>query len=64
MLDFEPAELESCLLLASRLKVTDVQRAAPCREVAIRVSKMLRALIRSIEGGPSSTKHSRPTTHD
>jgi hypothetical protein len=30
--------------------------------VAIRVSKMLRALIRSIEDGPPSTKHARPTT--
>jgi four helix bundle protein len=54
-------ELETHLLLASRLKVADAQKVAPCRDVAIRVSKMLRALIRSIEDGPS-TPHSRPTT--
>jgi four helix bundle protein len=68
-------ELETHLLLAARLKVADAERAAPCREVAIRVSKMLRALIRSIEDGPPSTNHSRQiadragnrpplTTHD
>jgi len=55
-------ELETHLLLASRLKVAEVERTAPCREVAIRVSKMLRALIRSIEDGPSSTNRSRLTT--
>ena len=55
-------ELETHLLLASRLKVADVARTAPCREVAIRVSKMLRALIRSIEDGPPLTNHSRQTT--
>jgi four helix bundle protein len=55
-------ELETHLLLASRLKVTDIERAAPCREVAIRVSKMLRALIRRIEDGPPSTNHARLTT--
>jgi four helix bundle protein len=55
-------ELETHLLLASRLKVADAERAAPCREVAIRVSKMLRALIRSIEDSRSSAKHSRMTT--
>src|SRR4030095_4206577 len=59
-------ELETHLLLASRLKVADAERAAPCREVAIRVSKMLRALIRSIEDGkPSKTDNRAPlTTHD
>ena len=55
-------ELETHLLLASRLKVADAERATPCREVAIRVSKMLRALIRSIEDGPPSTNHSRSRT--
>ena len=60
-------ELETHLLLASRLKVADVERAAPCREVAIRVSKMLRALIRSIEESRAPGTASRPaplTTHD
>jgi four helix bundle protein len=42
-------ELETHLLLASRLQITDADRAAPCREKAIRVSKMLRALIRKLE---------------
>jgi four helix bundle protein len=42
-------ELETHLLLASRLKLADAARATPCRDTAIRVSKMLRALIRSIE---------------
>jgi len=57
-------ELE--LLLASRLKVADAERAAPCREVAIRVSKMLRALIRSIEDHRAPGTGNRPplTTHD
>ena len=55
-------ELETHHLLASRLKVADVEKVAPCREVAIRVSKMLRALIRSIEDGSPSTNHSRTTT--
>ena len=42
-------ELETHLLLATRLKLTDIAHAGPCRETTIRVSKMLRALIRSIE---------------
>lgn len=42
-------ELETHLLLANRLKVTEAERATPCRETAIRVSKMLRALIRKLE---------------
>jgi four helix bundle protein len=53
-------ELETHLLLVSRLKVADAERAAPCREVAIRVSKMLRALIRSIEDGRPSAADNRP----
>ena len=55
-------ELETHLLLASRRKVADAEKVAPCREVAVRVSKMLRALIRSIEDGPPLTKHTRLTT--
>jgi four helix bundle protein len=55
-------ELETHLLLAARLKVAEAERVVPCRDVAIRVSKMLRALIRSIEDGPPSTNHSRQTT--
>ena len=43
-------EIETHLLLVSRLGIADAERSTPCREVAIRVSKMLRALIRSIEG--------------
>src|SRR5262249_193877 len=42
-------EVETHLLVVSRLGVADVERSTPCRELAIRVSKMLRALIRSIE---------------
>ena len=42
-------ELETHLLLASRLKMTEASLIAQCRETTIRVSKMLRALIRSIE---------------
>lgn len=59
-------ELEIHLLLASRLKVVPADRAAPCREVAIRVSKMLRALIRSIENheAPASENRRPLTTHD
>ena len=59
-------ELETHLLLASRLNVVDVERATPCREVAIRVSKMLRALIRSIEEHRAAEPGNRPplTTHD
>jgi len=53
-------ELETHLLLVSRPKVADAERAAPCREVAIRVSKMLRALIRSIEDGRPSAADNRP----
>jgi four helix bundle protein len=52
-------ELETHLLLASRLRIADPEKAAPCRELAIRVSKMLRALIRSIEDGPSLTSQPR-----
>jgi four helix bundle protein len=68
-------ELETHLLLTSRLKVAGGGKVAPCRETATRVSKMLRALIRSIEDGPSLTSQPRPrpdfsgvdpplTTHD
>jgi four helix bundle protein len=62
-------ELETHLLLVSRLGVADAVRSNPCREVAIRISKMLRALIRSIESSrgskPSVTdKHPPLTTHD
>ena len=46
-------ELETHLLLTSRLKVAGAEKVTPCRGTAIRVSKMLRALIRSIEDGPS-----------
>ena len=42
-------ELETHLLLASRLGVADAERSTPCREAAVRISKMLRSLIRSIE---------------
>ena len=59
-------ELETHLLLASRLKVVEAERATPCREVAIRVSKMLRALIRNIEDYRAPGTGNRPplTTHD
>ena len=58
-------ELETHLLLVSRLNVADAERSNPCREVAIRVSKMLRALIRSIEDSrPSGPEKRLPlTTH-
>ena len=42
-------ELETLLMLASRLKLAETADVAPCRELAIRVSTMLRALIRSID---------------
>jgi four helix bundle protein len=42
-------ELETQLLLASRLKLAEQALVTPCRETTIRVSKMLRALIRSID---------------
>jgi four helix bundle protein len=59
-------EPETHLLLASRLRVVDVEIATPCREIAIRVSKMLRALIRSIEDHRAAATGNRPplTTHD
>jgi four helix bundle protein len=44
-------ELETHLLLVSRLGVADAEISSPCRQVAIRISKMLRSLIRSIEAG-------------
>jgi four helix bundle protein len=44
-------ELETHLLLVSRLGVADAETSSPCRQVAIRISKMLRSLIRSIEAG-------------
>jgi four helix bundle protein len=52
-------ELETHLLLTSRPKVAAAEKVTPCRETAVRVSKMLRALIRSIEDGPSLTSQSR-----
>jgi four helix bundle protein len=42
-------ELETQLLLASRLKLAEQDRVVPCREMTVRVSKMLRGLIRSID---------------
>jgi four helix bundle protein len=42
-------EIETHLLLAPRLGVADAESCNPCRAMAIRVSKMLRALIRRIE---------------
>jgi four helix bundle protein len=42
-------ELETHLLLVSRLGIADAERSSPCRETAIRISKMLRSLIRGIE---------------
>jgi four helix bundle protein len=56
-------ELETHLLLTSRLKVADAANVMPCRETAIRVSKMLRALIRSIEDGQSPAGQ-RPRMQD
>ena len=42
-------ELETHLLLASRLKFADSALVMPVRDTTIRVSKMLRSLIRSLE---------------
>jgi four helix bundle protein len=42
-------ELETHLLLSNRLNLGNPESIAPCRENTIRVSKMLRALIRSLE---------------
>ena len=42
-------ELETHLMLASRLRTAGDDHVAPCRATAVRVSKMLRALIRSLE---------------
>lgn len=47
-------ELETHLLLTARLKLIDMERVKPCRDVAIRVSKMLRSLVRTLEGKRSS----------
>jgi four helix bundle protein len=42
-------ELETHLLLSTRLNMADVEQIQSCRETAVRVSKMLRGLIRSLE---------------
>ena len=42
-------ELETQLLLVPRLGLIETSRAQACRETTVRVSKMLRALIRSLE---------------
>jgi four helix bundle protein len=47
-------ELETHLLLASRLKLTTMERATPCRDTTVRVSKMLRSMIRSLEARQNS----------
>ena len=51
-------ELETHLMLAYRLGMTELEKAQPCRDTAIRVSKMLRALIRKLEQ-IAATDHSR-----
>ena len=56
-------ELETHLLLAVRLKLTEATAANPCRDTTIRVSKMLRALIRSIEATQKS-RSAPPLTTD
>ena len=55
-------ELETHLLLAPRLKLISPDQTDPCRATALRVSKMLRALIRSLEN--RSRQLREPTTHD
>ena len=42
-------ELETHLILAERVRLVDQQAVAPLQELCERVSKMLRALIRSLE---------------
>lgn len=42
-------ELETQLLLASRLKMTAPEKLTKCRDEVVRVRKMLRALIYSLE---------------
>jgi four helix bundle protein len=42
-------ELETHLLLSSRLKLVGAERVAPFTVMAVRVSKMLRGLLRSLE---------------
>lgn len=42
-------ELETHLLLATRLGIADAEQVAPCSEKVVRVSKMLRALIRNLD---------------
>ena len=49
-------ELETHLLLAERVKLTTAERAGPLLETCQRVGKMLRALIRSLQAGPSDNE--------
>jgi four helix bundle protein len=49
-------ELETHLLLSSRLKLAGADKVEPCRAMAVRVSKMLRGLIRSLESGHDGSK--------
>ena len=42
-------ELETHLLISIRLKMAAADKVNPCREMTTRVSKMLRAMIRSLE---------------
>ena len=42
-------ELETHLMLAERLKIAKGENIQPCKESTTRVSKMLRALVRSLE---------------
>jgi four helix bundle protein len=49
-------ELETHLLLAERVNLTAEERVAPLLETCQRVGKMLRALIRSLQTGPSGNE--------
>lgn len=57
-------ELETHLLLASRLKMCAPDQTAPIRSTAIRVSKMLRSLIRALEARRQKQELPPLTTHD
>jgi four helix bundle protein len=51
-------ELETQCMLAVRLQLATAEKADACRTTVVRVSKMLRALIRSLESRPGRSSGS------